>query len=52
MEIPQLIDRVIIGPTLYPYAISEAFDRLLDKAGVANAAQRIFVSDIPLRTRM
>jgi hypothetical protein len=38
MEIPHLLDRVIIGPSQYPSATAEAFDHLLGKAGVPNAA--------------
>jgi hypothetical protein len=49
IELPKLINRVIIGPTPYPFDISEALIHLLDKAGVENAASKVFVSDIPLR---
>jgi hypothetical protein len=49
LEIPTLIDRVIIGPTEYPNVIREAFTGALTRAGVADAVQRIVVSDIPLR---
>jgi hypothetical protein len=48
-EIPELIDRIIIGPTQFPYAIADAFHQLLEKAGVKDAGSRIIVSDIPLR---
>ena len=48
-EIPELVDRIIIGPTQYPVAACEAFEDLLSEAGVDDPASRIFVSDIPLR---
>lgn len=48
-EIPELIDRVIIGPTQYPGPISRAFVDELEKAGVADASSRVVVSNIPLR---
>lgn len=48
-EIPELVDRIIIGPTQYPAAAREAFEDLLSEAGVDDPASRIFVSDIPLR---
>lgn len=48
-EIPELIDRIIIGPTQYPSATREAFAHLLSEAGVDDPASRVFVSDIPLR---
>lgn len=49
IEIPKLVDRVIIGPTQYPQAIREAFITLLSNAGMTDAPNRVFVSDIPLR---
>lgn len=49
VEIPELLDRIIIGPTQYPSAAREAFEDLLSEAGVPDPASRIFVSDIPLR---
>lgn len=48
-EIPELIERIIIGPTQYPVALSTAFFDLLESAGVKDAANRIVVSDIPIR---
>lgn len=49
ISLPKLINRVIIGPTLYPFDIAEALVELLDKAGVENAWSKVVVSDIPLR---
>ena len=49
IEIPALLERLIIGPTKDPLAIWEAFRDLLTEAGVANAHEKIVVSDIPLR---
>lgn len=48
-EIPELLERIIIGPTEYPMAIYQAFHKLLQDAGVADPESRIFTSDIPLR---
>jgi len=48
-EIPELIDRIIIGPTQYPSAAREAFEYLLEQAGVHDSADRVIVSDLPLR---
>lgn len=48
-EIPELIDRIIIGPTDYSVAALEAFRDLLSEAGVDNPLDRISVSNIPLR---
>ena len=49
VEIPALVDRVIIGPTAYPIPIAHAFMIALQNAGVTDAASRIVVSNIPLR---
>jgi Protein of unknown function (DUF2971) len=47
--IPSLVNRIIVGPTQYPFAIQDAFVRQLSLLGVANPEQRVFVSNIPLR---
>jgi len=49
MEVPEIIDRIIIGPTKFPGAIYQAFHQILIDLGVPNPEQRIAVSDIPLR---
>jgi hypothetical protein len=49
MEIPALIDRIIVGPTEYPWVMAEAFMTLLSEAGVSDAPSRVAVSGIPLR---
>ena len=48
-EIPELLDRIIIGPTRYPWAAHEAFVQLLGEAGVEDPQNRVCVSNIPLR---
>lgn len=49
IEIPSLIDRIIIGPSQYPQALQEAFCDLLYEAGVKDPQNTVVVSDIPLR---
>ena len=49
IEIPELLDRIIIGPTPYASTIFESILKELIKLGVENANQKIFVSDIPIR---
>lgn len=44
-----LVDRIIIGPSQYESALYQAFVELLASKGIENAAQRVVVSDIPLR---
>ena len=48
-EIPELVERIIIGPARYPAVIAEAFATLLKEAGVPNPWVRIATSHIPLR---
>ena len=45
-----IVKRVIIGPSNYPGVIRDAVVDTLEKVGVANAANRVVISDIPLRT--
>ena len=50
-DIAGLLDRIIIGPTAYPYVSATAFVKLLEGAGVRDAGDRVVVSEIPLRAR-
>jgi hypothetical protein len=50
ISLPELFDRVIIGPTQYPGPIYASLVEELSAAGVANAANKVFYSGIPLRT--
>jgi hypothetical protein len=45
-----LLDRIIIGPTPFPWAVYQAFAAALNDAGVTNAENKVFVSGIPLRS--
>lgn len=50
INIPSLIDRVIIGPNQYPLVMSEVFVEALRSAGVPDAERRVYISRIPIRT--
>ena len=50
-DVGGLLDRIIIGPTAYPYVVATAFVKLLEGADVRGAGDRVVVSDIPLRAR-
>lgn len=50
-DIGSLLDRIIIGPTAYPYVSASAFEALLEQAGVPDAKTKVVVSEIPLRTQ-
>jgi Protein of unknown function (DUF2971) len=49
IEIPQFVERVIIGPTQYPTAVFEAIVAKLEQAGIVDARKRVVISGIPLR---
>lgn len=48
-DIPSLLDRIIVGPTEYPYVTARAFTEVLTELGVENAGGKVVLSDIPLR---
>ena len=50
LEIPIIVNRVIIGPSDYPIPIYDAFVDELQRAGMTDAASRVVISNIPLRT--
>jgi Protein of unknown function (DUF2971) len=49
LELPKLINRVIVGPCQFPGEVYEALVHVLTEAGVEDAATKVVVSDIPLR---
>ncbi len=49
LDFTQVFDRLIVGPTPYPWPIYGAFVEALKAAGVPNADERVFVSNIPIR---
>lgn len=50
IDLASLIDRIIIGPTQYGFAMAEGFFHELSAAGISDAASRVVVSGIPIRT--
>jgi hypothetical protein len=50
VAISSLINRIIIGPSPYPWPMSEAFVRALTAANVTDAGSRVFISGIPIRS--
>jgi hypothetical protein len=49
VELEEILDRIIIGPTPNPELVRQAFIRLLKDANITNAEKRVVVSNIPLR---
>jgi hypothetical protein len=50
ISIPALIERVIIGPTQFPAAVWQALKTELETVGVTDAKDKIFCSNIPVRS--
>ncbi len=50
IDMARIFDRLIIGPSPYPWVMYQAFVAALDKIEVPDASKRVFVSDIPIRT--
>jgi hypothetical protein len=49
IEMSRIFDRLIIGPSPYPWVMYQAFVAALDEIEVPEAGKRVFVSDIPIR---
>lgn len=49
LALPELLDRIIIGPCEFPLVVFKAFCRLLEESGVPEPESKVVVSDIPLR---
>jgi hypothetical protein len=50
IDIAQIFDRLIIGPSMYAVPMHEAFVRALTEKGVPDATKRVVVSGIPIRS--
>jgi hypothetical protein len=50
VSITSLVDRIIIGPTVFGMPIYTAFVEELAKAGMTDAGSRVWVSGIPIRS--
>lgn len=49
LDFARVFNRLIIGPTVYAWPMFEAFREALVGAGVADAQERIWTSEIPIR---
>jgi hypothetical protein len=49
LDLASIFDRLIIGPSPYPWVMYEAFTDALTTAGVADANKRVLISGIPIR---
>lgn len=49
LDISRLFDRLIMGPSPYPWVIGQAFIEALSKSGIPDPQNKVFASDIPIR---
>lgn len=49
IEVGQLVERIIIGPTEFPVEIKEALGSVLESKGIELPYGMIWISDVPLR---
>lgn len=49
LDLANIFDRVIVGPTQYPSAVVQAFAYELSNIGIYDALSRIYTSGIPIR---
>ena len=49
LDFSRIFDRLIIGPSPYPWVIYQALTEELEKAGVPDAVNKVHVSGIPIR---
>jgi hypothetical protein len=49
LDLATMFDRLIVGPSPYPWAMYEGFVDALTKIGVSDAVNRVYASEIPLR---
>jgi hypothetical protein len=50
LDLAKMFDRLIVGPSPYPWVMYEAFVGELTKMGISDAGNRVYVSGIPLRS--
>jgi hypothetical protein len=50
IDLAKMFDRLIVGPSPYPWVMYEAFVDALTKMGISDAVNRVYVSGIPLRS--
>ena len=50
LDLCRILDRLIIGPSSYPWVMYDGFVKALTAAGVTDAHNRVVVSGIPIRS--
>lgn len=49
VEPNEILERLIIGPSSYPWPMREAFVEQMTRAKIESASEKVWVSDIPIR---
>jgi hypothetical protein len=49
LNVPDILDRVIVGPSKFPVGMCDAFVTLLGEVGVQNPGAKVILSQVPLR---
>lgn len=49
LNMSELLNHVLIGPTVFPIAVKEAFETLLREKGFSDVQGKMRISEIPLR---
>ena len=50
LDIPNLLHKLVIGPTQYPFSVQTAFFKLLNESGVGSVHEKVSLSNIPIRS--
>jgi predicted phosphatase len=50
LDVSSIFDRLIIGPSQYPWVMYTAFVKALTEAGIQDAKTRVWRSEIPIRS--
>jgi hypothetical protein len=50
IDMAAIFERLIIGPSRYPWVMYEAFKRILEQAGVSDPGAKVITSSIPIRS--
>lgn len=50
LKLAKILDRIIIGPSQFAVPLKQTFTQILEKLGVENASEKVFISGIPVRT--
>ena len=50
LDLPTILNKIILGPTPYPFSMQKTFVQVLKEVGVGSPRKKVSVSEIPLRS--